>query len=109
MEGQVKIPFNMENIKKCICPECPVQTKSKCVKKKVAVGGKMMTEIPADENMKMPTPADAPSVYCATGLATCGEIDTAQMCICSNCPLWGEYKLSDSKPASYYCRDGKAE
>ena len=29
------VPYTMLNIKKCMCPQCPVQADSKCVKEKL--------------------------------------------------------------------------
>ena len=53
-------------------------------------------------------PEDVPLLYCASGIATCKDIDTSQMCICGDCPLWEEYNLPSLKPMGYYCRDGAA-
>ncbi len=107
MEKKSKIPFTMENIKKCICSTCPVQEKSECAKKKMEMG-KAMMENPDMSDM-MPTTEDVPGVYCANGAAVCKDIDTTQMCVCGNCPVWEEYNLSGEKPMGYYCRDGKVE
>jgi hypothetical protein len=30
-----KVEFTMENLKKCICPTCPVQADSACAKEKM--------------------------------------------------------------------------
>jgi hypothetical protein len=68
----------------------------------------------AKEMMKRPesgmTPKadDVPGLYCASGAATCKDIDTKQMCICGDCPLWKASHLASGKPLGYYCRDGKA-
>jgi len=97
-ETNQKVPFTVENIKKCICTECPVQNTSQCVKEKMEKAKEMI-----------PEPEDIPGLYCATGVAACKDIDTNQMCICGECPLWEEYNLASGKPLGYYCRDGKAK
>ena len=101
-----KVPFNSETIKKCICPQCSIQTDSQCVK------GKMAKVIGIKNGIKedtMPRPEEIPGMYCATGIAFCQDIDTTKACICETCPLWEEYSLSDKKPLGFYCRDGKIE
>jgi hypothetical protein len=97
-ETNQKVPFTGENIKKCICTRCPVQSTSQCVKEKMEKAEEMM-----------PTPEDLPGLYCATGAAACEDLDTRQMCICGDCPLWEEYELARGEPMGYYCRDGKAK
>jgi hypothetical protein len=97
-ETNQKVPFTVENIKKCICTECPVQNTSQCVNEQMEK---------AKEGV--PKPEDIPGLYCATGAAACKDIDTNQMCICGECPLWEEYNLASGKPQGYYCQDGKAK
>ncbi|MGB2727442.1 MAG: DUF2769 domain-containing protein [Halobacteriota archaeon] len=97
-ETNKKVPFTVENIKKCICTECPVQNTSQCVKEKMEKAKEMM-----------PKPEDIPGLYCASGVAACMDIDTNQMCICGDCPIWEECDLASGKPMGYYCRDGKAK
>lgn len=97
-----KVPFTMENIKKCVCTKCPVQANSKCAKDKMA----MMSGSPM--NM-MPPPAAVPGMYCSTGKAACTDLDFSKMCMCGACPLWAEYSLSAGMPMGYFCRDGQAK
>jgi len=37
MNGNSKVPYTMENIKKCMCPKCPVQANSKCAMDKLEI------------------------------------------------------------------------
>ncbi len=98
----MKVEFNMENIKKCICNTCPVQEDSQCTQNK---------EMDFQETMegKMPQPKMVPRMYCATGKATCDDIDTNKMCQCATCPVWKENQLASGEPMGYFCRDGKAQ
>jgi len=96
-----RVPFTMENVKKCICTKCPVQANSKCAKDKIMAMGKAM-------NMPMQA-ADVPGMYCSTGKAACTDLDMSKMCMCMACPLWAQYSLATSKPMGYYCRDGMAK
>jgi len=103
VEQNQKVPFTAENVATCICAQCPVQTGSACVKetrakaKEVARGSGAMLK-----------PEDVSGLYCATGNAACKDINTRQMCICGDCPIWKEYLLVSGKPLGYFCRDGKA-
>lgn len=105
---EAKVPFTQENGMKCVCKSCPVQAKSECVKKKKEMMMEMMGKMKEDEKMMMPKPEDMPGLYCSAGKAACMDIDTTQMCICGQCPVWSEYKLADGKPMGYFCRDGMA-
>jgi hypothetical protein len=102
VEQNQKVPFTAENVAKCICVQCPVQTGSACVKEKLAKAKE------ARGSGAMPKPEDFPGLYCATGNAACKDINTRQMCICGDCPIWKEYMLVSGKPLGYFCRDGKA-
>jgi len=100
-----RVLFTVENIMKCICTRCPVQSRSRCVKEKLANAQELMKQ---RGTAMMPKPEDVPGLYCASGVATCKDIDTKQMCICGDCSLWEAYRLVSTKPLGYYCRDGKA-
>ena len=100
-----RVPFTLENIKECICSKCPVQNTSQCVRKKSEKTKEIMRNI---ESGSLPRPEDIPWLYCATGVATCKDIDTSQMCICGDCPIWEKYNLANGELLGYYCRDGKA-
>lgn len=99
--GDAKVPLTIDNVDNCICPQCPVQTTSECIKSKTINVKTAMNKIPLASE-------DIPGMYCSTGKASCQDIDTNQMCICEGCLLWFEYNLNDGKPKGYYCRDGVA-
>ena len=95
-----RVPFTVENIKKCVCGKCPVQANSKCAKDKMMAMGKMDGQ---------PMPAAVPGMYCSTGKATCSDLDFSKMCMCMSCPMWETYSLGTTTPMGYYCRDGMAK
>ncbi len=97
-----KVSFVKDNVAKCVCPKCPVQAKSKCVADKVAVITQALGKSPLKRE-------DIPGLYCASGTATCKDLDPKQACICATCPVWAELKLASGKPQGYFCRDGAAK
>lgn len=102
-----KIDFSKENIDKCLCARCAVQIESDCVKDKLKIMF-LITQQDLDSPMMM-GPDRVPQIYCATGKATCRDIDTKKVCKCNECPLWKENKLELSTPGRYFCRDGQAK
>jgi len=101
-----KVPYTQENATMCICTRCPVQTESACAREKIKIMEAMMVK--GMPKGMMPPPVDLPGLYCATGVATCKDLDFNRMCICAGCPVWDKCKLADGTPRSYFCRDGKA-
>jgi len=97
--GSAKVPLTVDNVKKCVCGQCPVQADSECIKSKTANVMVAMGKSPLQGE-------DIPGVYCSAGKTSCQDIDTKQMCICTGCPIWGEYTLSSRTPMGYFCRDG---
>ncbi len=97
----INVPFSLDNVKKCLCPSCPVQQDSQCVKEKAKNMKQAMSSNPMDRTA-------LPANYCATGKATCQDIDTNQDCICPSCAVFGQYNLDNGTPVMYYCKDGKA-
>ncbi len=100
-----EVHFTSDTITKCICPQCPVQGISACVKDKM---GKLPGIMKSAGKNKVPKSQDVPGVYCSTGVAACKDIDFKQMCICGGCAVWQENNLIKGKPAYYFCRDGRA-
>ena len=100
MAKTIKIPFSTNNVMKCICTQCPVQTSSSCITGKKKAMNASMNKEPLESE-------DIPGLYCSSGIATCQDIDTTKMCICMACPLWEEFNLSNGQPVGYYCRDGE--
>jgi hypothetical protein len=102
MAATPRVPFTVANIKKCVCGKCPVQTNSQCSKNKMADISEALGHVPLQ--------ADAiPAAYCASGKASCGDLDFSKMCMCGACPVYDEYSLAATTPMGYYCRDGKAK
>lgn len=97
-----KVPFNSENVGKCLCPECPVQAKNKCVQGKLLTIKESLGKTPL-------VPEEIPGLYCSSGVSSCTDLDFEQGCICGNCRIFDECKLSQGSPVGYYCRDGCAK
>jgi len=104
MNGNSKVPYTMGNIKKCMCPKCPVQASSKCAMDKLDSLVKGLESAGGN----VPDPQNVPGVYCSTGKATCQDLDLDQQCICYTCAVWKEYNLGNSTPSMYFCKNGKA-
>lgn len=98
----ISVPFTQDNLKNCLCPSCPVQQNSQCVK------GKTANLESAKKSETSLNPTEIPAVYCSSGKATCQDIDTSRSCICPDCSVFNQYNLNNGKPVMYYCRDGKA-
>jgi hypothetical protein len=94
-----KVSFTGENVGSCMCPKCPVQGASACVKGKVSGIKDALKRNPLRRE-------DIPGLYCSTGNATCGDLDPSKSCMCGNCPIFSKYKLASGTPVGYYCRDG---
>ncbi len=100
--ADVTVQFTKDNTMKCLCGRCPVQAESVCVAdKSLALAEAMKAD---GESMPMPSGADVPGVYCATGVAACNDLDVSQTCICMQCLVYGEGGLQGWK----YCERGSA-
>ncbi len=95
------VPFAGAEVGLCMCPKCPVQAASGCVKGKVSSIQNALKKNPMER-------ADVPGLYCSTGSATCRDLDRDKKCICGTCAVFGKYSLASRKPVGYYCRDGNA-
>ncbi|MBI2850782.1 MAG: DUF2769 domain-containing protein [Chloroflexi bacterium] len=91
------VPFTREKVNQCICPSCPVESKSQCTA--------ALLSAPKQEPLK---PADVPGLFCSSGKAACQDLDFKKDCICIACPVYMQYKLAQSKPKLYFCRQGAA-
>jgi hypothetical protein len=100
--NSAKIPFSAANVGKCMCPKCPVQSKSQCVRGQLEKIKDALAKSPMNRE-------EIPGIYCSTGRATCPDLDPKQSCICGNCAVFSEYSLEKTTPAGYYCRDGFAK
>ncbi len=101
-----KVPYIAENIERCMCSECPVQTGSQCVSQKLESSKEEMKHLGAG---KVPKPENVPGIYCSTGTATCRDIDTSQPCICGTCAVYKGYELAEGKPTDHFCKNGRAQ
>ncbi len=97
----VKVPFTKVEAKKCICWQCPVQTKSECIKRNAEKMGEVMTT-------RYFKPEIVPGLYCSSGVASCKDLDFTQTCICSGCAVFGDYKLAGGQPTHHFCQSGSA-
>lgn len=97
-----KVPFNAANVGKCMCPHCPVQSKSKCAADKLATIKVALAKKPLQQE-------EIPGVYCSSGTATCKDLDPSQSCICGSCAVYNQHNLAAASPSAYYCRDGFAK
>jgi hypothetical protein len=100
-----KVPYTLANIKRCMCPKCPVQADSKCAMDKL---DNLLKGLESAREGDVPEPQNVPGVYCSTGKATCQDLNPDRQCICCTCAVWNEYKLGDGTPSMYFCQNGKA-
>lgn len=99
------VPYESENINRCRCPQCPVQTNNQCVQNKNKSSKQAMENLPEGE---VPDPEDVPGVYCSTGKATCQNLHVDRQCICGSCEVWKEYNLTNANPNNHFCQHGRA-
>ena len=93
----VNIDFSVKNIKRCLCPGCPVQKESICAEGK----RRIMLEIAYSSESGMYFERDrVPGMYCTTGKALCSDLDFNKICKCPDCSVYKEYKLENR----YYCK-----
>ena len=97
-----KVPFTPANIGECLCPKCPVQSKSQCVSGKIATIAGALSKNPLNAE-------EIPGLYCVTGNATCQDLDAEQPCICDGCAVYRDYNLENGMPDGNYCADGYAK
>lgn len=95
------IQFNLTNLRRCICPTCPVQLGSDCIQETSESSVKLVKE----ENL--PQPTEAAALYCASavGKVSCMDFAVREMCQCPSCEVWIEGSLCQQ----YYCVKGSAE
>ncbi len=99
---EIRVPFTRENANKCMCPECPVQADSCCVKQNSQKMGDVMTT-------EFFQPQIIPALYCSSGFASCKDIDPERSCICGACDVYNNYRLGNEQPLDHFCKNGNAK
>ncbi len=99
--GDIKVPFTRENAVKCLCPECPVQADSQCVRQNLEKMGEVKTT-------SFFQPEIVPGLYCSSGVAGCRDIDPDRGCICGACDIYNGFRLGDEQPLDHFCKNGRA-
>lgn len=92
------VEYTAENVAKCWCGQCPVQKSSQCAKDTYAEAEKVIS------SGGMPERGTLPGLYCASGKATCDDIEPVERCLCAQCLVYGEHSLL----ANHYCVLGDA-
>ncbi len=99
-----KVALNRENINKCLCATCPVQVDSKCSKDKLELVNQKLEK--EGDVRSMFKDEELPLVYCAFGVAECGDLSSMELCKCTQCPVWLENNLANNEPIEYFCVEG---
>jgi hypothetical protein len=101
------VEYDQDNVAKCQCGNCPVQSQSACTKGKIQNIAKMMEEMRSADGAGMPDPQTMPGLYCSepVGRTSCDDLNFEQGCICGTCPVHQENNLH----SGYYCKAGSAE
>lgn len=90
-----EVEYTQENIDKCWCGSCPVQSHSQCA-------ADLYTE--SQKLGHLPEPEKLGGMYCATGRAICDDITLVNLCHCAACLVWSEHELA----SNHYCGQGSA-
>ena len=103
--GEVKVSYDVSNIEKCKCPQCPVQSDSACTLDKI---GNLKNEMKNLGEGEAPETQKVPGVYCSSGIATCNDLDPNKDCSCKTCSVWEEHCLEHADTIMYFCNNGRA-
>ncbi len=99
--GAERVPFVIENVRKCLCPGCRVQAESQRTSDLKAG----LREVRAGNP---PEREKVPALYCSTGKAPSTDLDGSRNCACGNCQIFDAYHLVSGQPVGYYCQEGSA-
>lgn len=91
-----RVAYTRENAEKCWCATCPVQAGSDCART-LDEAARAMDGIPVPERL--------PGLYCATGRASCQDLQPVSLCNCPACLVWGENELT----GNHFCMLGTSE
>ena len=93
-----RVTYNLDNVNKCQCYQCPVHQTSQCITNKMQTMGihMPMSMLPSAEAFE--------GMYCAEAVSksTCTDLDASKNCICPTCPVWSDNNLT----MQYYCANG---
>lgn len=89
------VAYTKDNVEKCWCGSCPVQTHSKCARDLYEA---------AKGNETLPAPERLGGLYCATGKTICDDVNFVNLCNCPACLVWSENGLA----SNHYCKLGGA-
>ncbi len=98
----MKVGYNLENMLKCICCKCEVQTQSRCAKDRT--GKIQKIEAKGLEAITVFKPKKFPWLYCSTGEAECHDLNFEKECKCKECKVWKENNLGQDDISEYYCK-----
>jgi hypothetical protein len=102
---EVKVPYTITNIERCMCPQCPVQADSECAQEKYS---RLKNELESPGGVEALEPQKVPGVYCSSGTATCTDLDPNKDCSCKTCSVWEEHCLEHADTIMYFCNNGRA-
>jgi len=103
----LKINFDLENMEKCLCSECPVQSNNSCVNDQIKIIEEVGHSVDIDSGFILDQ-EKIPKVYCAHGKTNCKDLDYHEECQCIKCEVWKEYDLEVREALGYFCKNGKA-
>ncbi len=121
-----RVPLNSGIVSKCICDVCSVQAKSSCAVPKIqnmknvkSMSSKSRKEssMPSGLSMRLAedpkdemdfNSADIGGIYCASGVASCKDLDLQRACICPGCQVYKDYSLLNARPVEHFCFNDKA-
>jgi len=97
----LQVEYNLENMLKCICCKCEVQTQSSCATDRTQKIQKI--EARGLEAITVFKPKEFPWLYCSTGKAECHDLNFEKECKCKECKVWMENNLEQDDISEYYC------
>ena len=103
----LKIDFNQENMGKCLCSDCLVQSNSSCVNDQIKLIEEVGHSIDIDSGFILDQ-EKIPKVYCTHGKTNCEDLNYHEECQCIKCDVWKEYDLEVREAPAYFCKNGKA-
>lgn len=127
----MRVPFNISNYTKCLCPVCPMQAESDCVSSSESAWseahklvGHILMEYPdhpetyeleveklerheAARRHGFTTPQrdTMRELFCSIGKSACDDLAEGVRCICSDCAVWSQHELR----RMYFCLQGTGE